>query len=749
MKDFLKDHILKLTAFRIGILFTIISLIFSVIKPGFLERLEWDYYDLRMRARKPVKPLDKVVLVSIDEKSLDEIGRWPWPRTQIAKLIDLLTEYGAKVIGFDIVFPEPDENSILKEVKLLKKKISELDVKDSKLYSYLKQLEKEADTDGTLAKAIKKSGRVILGYFFHTDWYAVRHIPKKKQEENFNNIISSAYAVKFTSQAATKVKFKEAYAAEANLKIFCDAAKGSGYFNVFPDEDGVVRWVPLITSCKNEFFPPLSLRMLYLYFDEEPVLTIEETGVKGIWIGGVEIPTDETGRMLINYRGKKKTFPHFSFTDVVHRRIDPEVFREKIVIVGGTAIGLFDLRATPYENVFPGPEIHANIIDNILQKDFLQRPNWFKVFEYLIILILGTLFSLVLPRVRAIYGLLGALVFIMAYVFLDRFFFQTLRIWLNIVHPVLTIIFVYIGITLYRYITEEREKAKIKGAFSVYVTPAVVEEMLRNPEKLRLGGEKKELTVLFSDIRGFTTISEKLPPDELVRFLNDYLTAMTDIVFKYEGTLDKYMGDAIMAIFGAPIDQEDHYIRSCNTALDMMEELKRLHKRWEQEGAPKIDIGIGINTGLMSVGNMGSSLRFDYTVMGDSVNLGSRLEGMNKEYNTNIIISEYTYEKVKDHFFCRELDQVRVKGKIQPVKIYELIDRDGVPDNVREGVTYFHQALAFYRNQDWDRAEEFFLKVLKVNPSDRTVPVYLKRCQELREESLPADWDGVFVAKTK
>lgn len=273
-----------------------------------------------------------------------------------------------------------------------------------------------------------------------------------------------------------------------------------------------------------------------------PVLNIDEAGVRGVWIGGVEVPTDEKGRLLINFRGKQKTFPYYSVTDVVKARVDPQVFRDKIVLVGGTAIGLFDLRATPYESVFPGPEVHANIIDNILQRDFLRRPQWFDVFEYAIIVILGAAFSLILPRIKAICGFLCALILIVAYLLLDRFFFQNVHIWLNVIYPILTIVFVYIGITLFRYISEEREKAKIRGAFSTYVTPAVVDVMLRNPDKLRFGGEKKELTVLFSDIRGFTTISESLPPDELVKLLNEYLTAMTDIVFKYQGTLDKYMG---------------------------------------------------------------------------------------------------------------------------------------------------------------------------------------------------------------
>lgn len=729
--------------------FTVACVFLSALEPGFLRRLENAYYDLRLIVRGPLKPLDKVVLAAIDERSLDEIGRWPWPRTRIAEVVDRLTEYGAKVIAFDITFPEPDNNSTLQEVRSLKETVTELGLADRRLLLHLDQRERAADTDRALADALQRSGRCILGYFFHRDMDKANQIPKEKREENFNNIVFSSYAVKFSSQAAAGRSFDEAYAAEANLKVFSDAAKGAGFFNVEPDEDGVVRKVPLMTLCQDEFFPPLSLRALFLYFGEEPVLNIEEAGARGVWIGGVEVPTDEKGSMLINYRGGEKTFPHYSVTDILRGRVNPEVFRDKIVIVGGTAIGLFDQRVTPFSTFFPGPEIHANIIDNILQQDFIRRPQWFKAIEYLVIILVGTLFSLLLPRMRAAYGFLAAAVCVALYVYLDRFFFQQLRVWLNIVFPVLTIIFVYIGITLYRYVTEEREKAKIRGAFSVYVAPAVVDVMLKHPEKLRLGGEKKELTVLFSDIRGFTTISEGLAADELVRLLNEYLTAMTEMVFKHEGTVDKYMGDAIMAIFGAPVEQQDHAIRCCNTALDMMSELKVLQTEWARKGTPKIDIGIGINTGVMSVGNMGSSSRFDYTVMGDSVNLGSRLEGLNKEYGTNIIISEFTHEKVKDHFFCRELDLVKVKGKNKPVRIFQLLGRDGVPDNVRSAVECFHQGLACYRGQEWQKAAALFRQTLTLNPEDKPASLYLERCSACELENLPADWDGVFTCKTK
>jgi adenylate cyclase len=298
--------------------------------------------------------------------------------------------------------------------------------------------------------------------------------------------------------------------------------------------------------------------------------------------------------------------------------------------------------------------------------------------------------------------------------------------------------------------TEEREKKKIKGAFHYYVTASVVNEMLKNPEKLKLGGEKKDLTVLFSDIRGFTTISEGLSPEMLVKLLNEYLTVMTDIVFKYDGLLDKYMGDAIMAVYGAPLDQEDHAERACYTALDMMDELKVLQAKWEAEGTPRINIGIGVNSGPMVVGNMGSQRRFDYTVMGDSVNLSSRLEGANKQYSTNIIIGEVTYEKVRDKFLCRELDSVRVKGKDLPVKIYELVGRNGgVPDETKDVICLFHQGLEEYKGRKWQEANETFNKVLDIKPDDCPSKLYLKRSKNLMEAPPPEDWDGVFTMETK
>jgi adenylate cyclase len=308
---------------------------------------------------------------------------------------------------------------------------------------------------------------------------------------------------------------------------------------------------------------------------------------------------------------------------------------------------------------------------------------------------------------------------------------------------------IYLIITVYRYFTEEREKKKIRGAFQYYLTASVITEILKDPSKLKLGGDKKNLTVMFSDIRGFTTISEKLTPEELVRLLNEYLTVMTDIVFKYEGLLDKYIGDAIMAVFGAPLEQPDHALRGCQTALEMMAELKVLQERWAQEGRPYVDIGVGINTGDMVVGNMGSNMRFDYTVMGDHVNLSSRLEGINKEYGTHIVLSEFTYEVVKEEMFCRELDSVRVKGKKLPVKIYELICEKKDAGEHEEYIRRFHDGMEKYKQGRWDEGIAAFESVLEILPDDPPAKLYIQRCQDLKEHPPEGEWDGVFTMTKK
>jgi adenylate cyclase len=742
--------ILTITPLKITLIIIFISLILFSLDVRFLKFMELKALDLRMISRGKIASGGEVVIATIDEKSLSELGRWPWPRTTIARLVDRMKQYGAKSVGFDIIFAEPDENSSIKAIDTLLKETQQSGIRDKKVQSLLQSERAAADTDAQLARSMARAKNVTLGYFFHLSGRDVAHITEEEIEEAAGYISNSRYQMIQEKAEPDEYALVHAFSAVPNLNKISDAAENSGYFNVFPDTDGTIRWAPLVIKFQENYYTPLSISLLLQYL-EWPMLSLILTdfGVEGIRIGDMEIPTDETGRMLINYLGPAKTFPHYSIADILKDRLDAGIFRDKIVLVGATATGIYDLRVTPFSTVYPGVEIHATVIDNILRGNFLQQSAWTTFLDVCSLIFFGLVIGIAIPRVKAVHGILICLFAIGFFVAANTLVFSRFNIWLNLIYPVLTMMTIYLVITVYRYVTEEREKKKIKGAFQYYLTASVINEMLKDPSKLKLGGDKKKLSVLFSDIRGFTTISEKMTPEELVHLLNEYLTAMTNVVFRHDGLLDKYMGDAIMAVFGAPLDQPDHALRACGTALGMMEELKTLQKKWASEGRPAFNIGVGINTGDMVVGNMGSDMRFDYTVMGDSVNLGSRLEGINKEYGTNIVISQYTHEAVKDVLFCRELDSVKVKGKELPVKIYELLGKKNDAEMWKNAVSAFEEGLSLYKQQRWDDAIACFRKVLEVAPSDAPSRLYIERCETLRENPPEAPWDGVFTMTKK
>ena len=743
-------RLLAITPLKITFFVILIAQILFFMDIPFIRFMELGALDLRMVSRGKVATGGETVIVTIDEKSLSELGRWPWPRTTIARLIDKLKANGAKVVGFDIVFAEPDENSSLKTIAEITREVKQIGIKDKKLSDLIERKKALADTDAALARSIGRAKNITLGYFFHTSQKDIAHLSEKDILQQDKGIANSRYQMiqsKTTPDDSTLIR---AYAAVTNLMPLSRAAENSGYFNAQPDSDGSIRWSPLVIKFGENYYASLSLSMLLQYLDW-PMLSLNmaDFGVEGVKLGQILIPTDESGRMLINYMGPARTFPHYSVSDVFNNRLPPENLRNKIVIVGATATGIYDLRVTPFSAVYPGVEIHATVIDNILHQNFLQHSAWTSFLDVCNIILFGFIMGIAVHRLRAVQGILLALGLMVAFVIINTAIFSRFNTWLNMVYPVLTMATVYLGITVYRYVTEEREKKKIRGAFQYYLTASVINEMLKDPTKLKLGGDKKDLSVLFSDIRGFTTVSEKLTPEELVHLLNEYLTVMTDIVFKYDGLLDKYMGDAIMAVFGAPLDQPDHALRACRTALGMMAELGVLQKKWLAEGRPVLNIGIGINTGEMVVGNMGSQMRFDYTVMGDSVNLGSRLEGINKEYGTNIVISEFTQSSVKDALFCRELDSVRVKGKKLPVRIYELIGERASSQDKAAFVNLFEEGLAKYKQGLWDEAIAVFRRVLEIRPGDPPSELYIKRCQMLKENPPEGEWDGVFTMTTK
>jgi adenylate cyclase len=731
---------------------TLLVLVLFLVGVPILDIVELKTYDLRFISRGPLKPAPEVVIAAIDEKSLDVEGRWPWPRSRIARLIEVLSAEGAKVIGMDITFSEPDENTNLKFLDQFDQKMQALRIVDTGVRDFLLESRQSADNDLILSRAIKNSrSNTVLGYFFHMGQAALDfRLDDGEVQQQLRRIGNSKYPlVIYTDKTLMADPFIPAYAPEGNLEILSEAAAASGYFNMIPDPDGIVRWMPLIIKCGEEIFAPLSVQTLCQYMGRPQLMVkVAAYGVEGIRMGSLFLPTDENGQMLINYLGPGRTFPHYSISDILARKTPPGCFKDKIVLVGATAVGIYDLRNTPFSPVYPGVEIHATVIDNALKNEFIHKPKWTRVYDCLTILVLGFFIGAVVPRISAIKGLIFALILFTLHILLSQWLFTHYRIWVSMVYPLVAGVLVYTCLTVYHYITEERERKKIRGAFSYYVSSSVVSEMLKNPEKLKLGGDKKDLSVLFSDIRGFTTISEGLTPEELVHLLNEYLTAMTNVVFKYDGTLDKYMGDAVMAIYGAPLDQPDHAHRACRSALDMMQELKRLNERWIREGKPALDIGIGINTGMMMVGNMGSEQRFDYTVMGDAVNLGSRLEGANKSYQTHILISEFTRERVKDSFVCMELDSVRVQGKLRPVRIFQLLGEE-VAQSRKEAIDSFHKGLASYKQQQWDQAAELFRNAMASDRELLPARLYVERCLALKADPPGPDWDGVYVMKSK
>jgi adenylate cyclase len=752
MKKTLK-RFFSLNPVSLTILLTLLVLVLFIVQVDLFEIVELKTYDFRFLSRGTKSPQPAVAMAVLDEKSLKSEGRWPWPRSKMAKLIEALSQDGAKVIGFDIIFAEPDENSSIHIIRQIEQKMKHYRVENEGVKAFIEESKINADNDTALAEAIRGSkAKVILGYFFHMNQEELAYkLEDRDKEDQLRSITGSRYPIVFFArQDRAADSFVQAYAPQANLSLLAGATDGAGYFNMIPDKDGVVRSMPLGIRCGSDIYSPLSIQSVWHYLDKPPlVVQVASYGTEGIRMGDRFIPTDENGHMLINYLGPERTFPEYSISDILQGKVPKGTFKGKIVLVGATAIGLYDMRNTPFAAVYPGLEIHATVIDNILEKAFIHKPKWTRVFDAMAIVLFGLILGVLIPRLSAIKGVVLTTGLFVLYIFVTQWLFTHALLWVNMVYPLLGLVLIYTSLTIYRYLTEERERKKIRGAFSHYVSSSVVNEVLKNPEKLKLGGDMRELTVLFSDIRGFTTISEGLSPEQVHRLINEYLTAMTNIVFKNGGTLDKYMGDAIMAIYGAPVDQPDHAQKACDTALEMMQVLKELNSGWASEGKPVLDIGIGINTGMMMVGNMGSEQRFEYTVLGDAVNLGSRLEGANKNYLTHILISEFTYEKVKDQFQCMEIDSVRLKGKTRPVRIYQLMGRKDAAASQAETIRYFHQGLQFYKEQKWDKALEAFKTVSAMDKELYAAQIYMERIAKLKSTPPPPDWDGAFTMKEK
>jgi adenylate cyclase len=740
-----------------AITFTVIFLVVMLFLSGnpILDMIELKTYDLRFRSRGQLQPTTPVVMALIDEKSLDEEGRWPWPRSKIATLVNLLSRDGAKVIGFDIGFLEPDANSQLSIIHRFSQEIGALDIKNPKLDAFIKEHETNADNDLILATALKNSSAaIVLGYFFHMSEDELEYrIEPSHIDRQIERISASKYPLVIYKDKDPDVDpFIKAYAPESNLEIFSKTAASSGYYSVRSDQDGVVRWMPLIIQCGEDLFPPLSVLCVWHYLDKPQLMVrVARYGVEGIQLGERFIPTDESGELLVNYLGPPKTFRHISVSDILGGRVAAGTFKGKIVLVGATAMGTHDLRSTPVDPLYPGIEIHATVIDNILTQNFITKPNWSKIFDLLAIISLGALTGAALPHMSAFKGLCFAIGLFVLHIFVARWLFIYYRAWLNMVFPLLALSLNYTALTAYYYVTEEKERKRIKGTFRQYVAPLVIDELLKAPDLLKLGGEEKVLTVLFSDIAGFTTYSERYSPSEMIEILSDYYGIMTEQIFIYQGTLKEYVGDEIMAFFGAPLEQADHAQLACRAAIAMREQRQALHTEWAKIGRPLLTARTGINSGPMLVGNLGSRYRFAYGVLGDQVNLGSRLEGLNKVYGTDILIGENTARLVKNDFTLREVDSVRVVGRQQGVRVYELVANSSavLPKEQEQAFRDYADGYAAYCAQQWDEALGLFGHSLEMWPNDGPSKTMAGRCRNYQKTPPPEDWDCVYEPGTK
>ncbi len=721
----------RLTVVRVSVAIALAVALLRLAAPPSLELLDMKALDYRHLLRGPLRDGGDVVIAGIDEPSLTEIGRWPWPRRRLATLVERATADGARVVGFDVIFDEPERTLELDAIR-----DAAAAAPDAPASAFVAGLA-GVENDAVLAAAFRASGRVVLGEFFEF---------AGPPDAAIDRVDLPELTATMTPDANLTV-LREGVRFHGSIPALAKAARGGGHINFFPDSDGAYRRVPLAVRVGDRLAPAFSLAVLARAGYGTPVLTLAGYGVAGVRFGEHPLPVDEAGELWIDYLGPARTIPYVSAADVIAGRTPPGALDGKIVLVGFAAAG-FDEVSTPFSAVTPGVEVQATVIDNLLHGLSLHRPRWLTPFEAGLVVVLGAVLGIALKRLRPATGAAVAVAMLVAYVVGTQLLFVRDGLVLSTVYPLGGIFFCTLGVAVFRSATEEREKRRIRHAFRHYVNPEVTELLAREPDRLKLGGERRDITILFSDIRGFTTISEGLEPEALGELLNEYLGAMTDILFRHAGLLDKYIGDAVMAFWGAPVGVPDHAARCVRAALEMLAALPALHARWQARGWPVIDIGIGIDTGDAVVGNFGSQTRFNYTAMGDHVNLASRLEGLNKLYGTHLLVSESTRRAIGDAFVCREIDRVAVKGKTKPVGVFEVLaPRDAAAGN--GWVDDFGAALAAYRRQSWDEALAILGRIAAAHPDDGPTRLYLERCAALRVEPPAPEWDGVFVAKTK
>ena len=708
----------------------------------YINQIENLFYDTRVRLFAPGGIDERIIIVAIDEPSLAEHGHWPWTRDKLAFLLEQLFAHGISVVGFDMVFPERDMSSDLDLLRQMS-----VPAKDTQFLKRLDELEPMLDRDVLLADALT-IGPAIMGFYFDTNEetaYETGQLPLAAFDlhESMMSSIFLPQAAGFTS----------------NLPVHMDAAYGAGFIsNPLIDSDGVIRRAPLLHEYKFGVYESLALAVAATFFNDITLPIFVDASswmgdyppLEGLELAGNPIPIDPQGAVLVPYRGPAGSFRYISAAKIMDGTLeDPSMLEGKIGLIGATAPGLQDIRSTPFGSIYPGVEVHANVLAGILDNNFRWEPAYTAAAEMLTIFVFGLFSALLLPVLSPVISTLVTAVLGVIALAVNYYMWEVVLHVLPLAMTLFTLFVIYTINMLFGYFFEARSRSHMDSLFGQYVPPDLVKQMSRDPEHFSLASVKRELSVLFSDIRSFTTISEGLDAAELSQLMDEYLTPMTQIVHETQGTIDKYIGDAVMAFWGAPVFHPHHADQAVGAGMAMLSALDILNVDFQKKGWPEIRIGVGVNTGMMSVGNMGSHFRRAYTVLGDAVNLGSRLEGITKQYGVSFVVSENTAQSAARYYY-RELDKVRVKGKDKPVTIMEPLGlEEDLPREVIDNARSFKQFLFLYRSQEWDSAEKALRMLLEEEPDCFLYQLYLERLEHFRENPPGENWDGVFTFETK
>jgi adenylate cyclase len=711
-----------------------------VLDPAPIEELRVRTFDSFQRIDPRVKTIRPVTIVDIDEKSLADprLGQWPWPRTRIADIITNLTRLGAVVIAFDAVFSEPDRLN----PDIAADTFRDLDE------ATREKLRALPSNDRILADAIRQS-RVVLGESGGPDVRA--------------DLDKNLPVTGFAMRGEDPLRFMYQFAGLLrNVQVLEDAAAGRGLFTIRPERDGIVRRVPMIMIAQGVTMPSLTFEMLRVASGSGTILIkADEAGIQSVGVQGFQIPTDLNGQLWVHYSRRDPSI-YVPAVDVLDGRVPPEKIAGKLVLIGTSSTGLNDIKTTPVSPAMPGVEIHAQVLESALTGAVVAQPNYAIALEFFAALLLGLLVIAFAPMFGPTTLVAVGALFATLLIGTSWYFYTQHRLLIDFTYPLVSTTSIYLTLIFASFVREQSQRKQIRSAFAQYMSPALVEQLAQSPEKLVLGGEERELTIMFSDVRGFTTISEtyKHDPQGLTALMNRFLTPLTNAILARKGYIDKYMGDAIMAFWNAPLGDNEHQINACEAAIDMLEridELNSLREKEAQEGGHvfiPINVGVGLNTGICTVGNMGSDIKFNYSVLGDSVNLASRLEGQSKEYGFPIIVGSKTALAVKEKFAILELDFIMVKGKKEPEVIYAIAGRADTAQSGRfqrlRNLTI--EMLACYRSRDWDGALmtiERGRKTDDANSLELLYDLYEARIKGYQENPPPEDWNGAFALLTK